>query len=237
MSLFRKSRPKSNPQLVSEQPYHPVWSNFMELIVTNFKLIPFLLPSLILLLCFLFFGGLIFLAGALVLLLPAAPAVVAMYDVGYQLTREVEKHDRRKFLQSYKLNFRQSVAAMALQLPFIAIMVIIALTTVERPIWVNLCIILGSVLLMAFGVLSFSQIALVDLPLKKLLKNALILIPMTTWRAVTAGVVQLLFIIVLYQYIAVTILLFLFAGPAVLIVWSCKILWPSLEVTLLDTAG
>lgn len=235
MSLFRKSKSKPNPQMVGELPYHPVWSNFMELIVTNFKLIPFLLPSLILLLCFLFFGGLVFLAGALLLLLPAAPALVAMYDVGYQLTREVDKHDRRKFLESYRLNFKQSVSAMAVQLPFIAMMVIISFAAVERPIWVNLCVILGSVLLMAFGVLSFSQIALVDLPLKKILKNALFLIPMTTWRGITAGVAQLLFIILLYQYIAVTIILFLFAGPAVLIVWSCKILWPGLEATLLDT--
>lgn len=236
MSLFHKSKPRAKPQPVTDLPYSPVRSNFMELIVTNFKLIPFLLPSLILLMAFLFSGGLIFLAGALLLLLPAAPAVVAMYDMGYQLTREVPRYERRGFLQSYKLNFWQSAGAMAVQLPFIAMTVIITFATEERPVWVSLCVILGSVLLMAFGAISFSQIALVDLPLAKILKNAIFLIPLTKWRAVLAGAVQLAFILLLCQYIAVTILLFLFAGPAVLITWSAKILWPSLEETLLDEA-
>lgn len=233
MSLFRKSNP--NPQLDVEPPYHPVWSNFSGIFLTNFKLIPFFLPSLILLFCFLLFGGLVFLTGALLFLLPAGPAVAAMYDHGYQLTREVNKHERRKFLESYRMNFKQGIAAMAVQLPMIAMLVIISFAEVERPVWVNLCVILGSILLMAFGVLSFSQIALVDLPLKEIFKNAVYLIPMTGWRAVAAGLAQLLFIIVLYQYIAVTFLLYLFAGPAVLIVWSCKILWPKLEELLLDS--
>lgn len=233
MSLFRKSKPA--PQPMGEPPYHPVWSNFSEIFLTNFKLIPFFLPSLILLFCFLLFNGMVFLTGALLFLLPAGPAVAAMYDQGYQLTREVNKHERRKFMESYKLNFKQGVAAMAVQLPLIAMLVVISVAEVERPVWVSLCVILGSVLLMAFAVLSFSQIALVDLPLKNIFKNAVFLIPMTGWRAIAAGLVQLLFILFLYQYISVTFLLYLFAGPALLIVWSCKILWPSLENLLLDS--
>lgn len=233
MSLFRKSNP--GPQPAGEPAYHPIWSNFSELFLTNFKLIPFFLPSLILLFCFLFFGGLVFLAGGLLLLLPAGPAVAAMYDQGYQLTRRMDKHERRTFFQSYKLNLRQGIANMAVQLPFAAMLVIISFAEVERPVWVNLCVILGAVLLMAFGVFSFSQIALVDLSLKEIWKNSVFLIPMTTWRAIAAGVAQLLFILIFYQYIAVTFLLYLFGGPALLIVWSSMILWPRLEELLLDS--
>lgn len=231
MSLFRKS----NPQLPGEPNYHPVWSNFYDLFLTNFKLIPFFLPSLICLFLFLFLGGLVFLLAGLLFLLPAAPAIAAMYDLGYQLTREVDKHERRTFFQSYKLNCRQSMATMAVQLPFIGMLILVMLTSAERPVWITLCVMLGCILLMTFGALAFSQIALVDLPLGKLWQNAILLIPLCSWRGILVAVVQLVFIALLYQYIAVTFLLYLFAGPAVLIVWSSKTLWPKLEELLLDS--
>jgi len=102
----------------------------------------------------------------------------------------------------------------------------------DKPLWVTSCLILGGIILMMFSVLSFSQIALVDLPLKSIWKNALLLIPLTHWRCFLGAVLHLLFLMALYQWIAVTILLFLFAGPAVLICWTAKTLWPGLESLL-----
>lgn len=230
MSLFNKN---STLPPNAEPPYHPIWSNFGFLFLTNFKLIPFFLPSFLCMGLFLMFGGLVFFAGALLFLLPAGPAVAAMYDMGYQLARELDKHEQRTFFQSYRANLGQGIATMAIQLPVIALLLMLMLTEAEKPLWVTLCLILGGVMLMAFSILAFSQVALVALPLKEIWKNALLLIPLTHWRCIVPAVVHLLYLAVLYQWIAAAFLFFLFMGPAMLIGWSSSILWPGLEPLLL----
>lgn len=233
MSLFRKRSHQPLPP-DAELSYHPIRSNFMDLFLANFKLIPFFLPSIVLLLSFLITGALLYLAGGLLLLIPAAPAVTAMYDLGYQLTREIPKHERRGFWGSYRMNFRQSSATMAVQLPLWAMLVIVLIAGTERPAVITLCVVLGCLMLLAFSILSFSQIALVDLSLRKIWKNAVMLIPLCPLQALGTALVQLLFIAMLYKYIAVTFLFYLFAVPTLLIVWSAKTLWPKLEELLLD---
>lgn len=232
MSLFRKPQPLPPD---AELPYHPIRSNFMELFFSNFKLIPFFLPSIVLLLSFLITGALLYLAAGLLLLIPAAPAVCAMYDYGYQLTREIPKHERRGFFKSYRLNFVQSAATMAIQLPLWAMLLIVLIAGTERPAMITLCVVLGCVMLMAFSILAFSQIALVNLPLGKIWKNAVMLIPLCPLQALGVAVVQLLFLYLFYEFIAVTFLLYLFGVPALMIVWTAKTLWPKLEELLLDT--
>jgi len=204
----------------------------MLLLLTNFKLIPFFVPSMVCLGMLLMFGGMIFLVAGLLLLIPAGPALCAMYDISFQLVREVNGYERRTFFQSYRFNFRQGAATMAIMLPVIASLLMLMLLQTDKPLWVTSCLILGGIILMMFSVLSFSQIALVDLPLKSIWKNALLLIPLTHWRCFLGAVLHLLFLMALYQWIAVTILLFLFAGPAVLICWTAKTLWPGLESLL-----
>lgn len=226
MSLY------SNPNPQEQPPNHPVWSNFMLLFLTNFKLIPFFIPSIVCLGMLLMFGGMIFLVAGLLLLLPAGPAVCAMYDISFQLVRELNRHERRTFFQSYRSNFRQGIATMAIQLPFIASLLMLMLIQTDKPLWVIICLTLSSVVLMMFSILAFSQVALVNLPLKDIWKNALLLIPLTHWRSFVGAAMHLVFLIALYQWIAVTVLLFLFAGPAVLICWTAKTLWPGLEPLL-----
>lgn len=230
MSLFSKRSPRT--QLPEEPPYHPVWSNLMLLFLTNFKLIPFFVPSMICLGMLLLFGGLIFLAAGLLLLIPAGPAVCAMYDVSFQLVRRIDKHERRTFFQSYRANLRQGMLTMAVQLPFLASLLLMLLVQGEKPLWVTLCVILGGVMLMSFSILAFSQVALVALPLKNIWNNALLLIPLTHWRVLLGAVVQLLFLAALYQWVAAAIVFFLFLVPALLICWTAKLLWPGLEPLL-----
>ena len=232
MSLFSNLYSNPNPQ--EQPPYHPVWNNVMLLFLTNFKLIPFFIPSIVCMGLMLMFGGMIFFAAGLLLLLPAGPAITAMYDVSYQLVREIDRHERRRFFQSYRSNFRQGIATMAIQLPFIASLLMLMLVQMEKPLWVTIFLILGGVLLMMFSILAFSQVALVDLPLKDIWKNALLLIPLTHWRSLVGALAHLVFLMALYRWIAVTVLLFLFAGPAVLICWTAKTLWTGLEPLLLS---
>lgn len=222
----------SNANASAQVKSHPVWGNFMLLFLTNFMLISFFLPSMICLGMMLMFGGWIFFWAGLVLLIPAGPALCAMYDISFQLVREVNGYERRTFLQSYRSNLRQGAATMALQLPVIALVILMLLRT-DKPLWVSLCLILGSLILMMFSILSFSQIALIDLPIRRIWNNALLLIPLTHWRCILGAVLHLLFLVVLYRQISVTILLFLFAGPAVLICWTANTLWPGLEPLLI----
>lgn len=233
MSLFPKKSPPPPPN-GKEEPYHPIWSNFGGLFLTNFKLIPFFIPSIVCFGLFLAFGGSLFLGAALVLLLPAGPAICAMYDVGYQYAREVPKFKQRGFWKSYRMNLGQGVATMAVMLPVIALLLMLLLTQGEKPLWVSLCLILGGLMLMAFAILAFSQIALVALPLGKIWKNALFLIPLTHWRSLLPAAVHLVYLAVLYQWMASAFLVFLFLGPALLIAWSASVLWPALERMLLD---
>lgn len=232
MSLFSKQKTPPPPPNGTEE-YHPIWSNFEFLFLTNFELIPFFLPSIVAMGLFLAFGGGLFLLAAMVLLLPVGPAVCAMYDVSYQLCREVPKHERRGFFASYRLNLKQGIATMAVQLPVIFLLLMLLLIQGEKPLWVTLCLILGSVILLAFSILAFSQTALVELPLLQIWNNALFLIPLTHWRSLVPAVVHLLYLAVLYQWLGWAFLLFLFLGPAMLIAWSANTLWPGLEPILI----
>lgn len=230
MSLFSNLYSNPNPQ--EQPPNHPIWNNFMLLFLTNFKLIPFFVPSIICLVVLLLFGGIIFLAAGLLFLIPAGPAICAMYDISFQLVREVNRHERRTFFQSYRSNFLQGTVTMTILLPVIASLLMLMLIQTDKPLWVTICLILGSMILMMFSILAFSQIALVDLPSKSIWKNALLLIPLTHWRCFLGAAMHLIFLVALYRWIAVTVLLFLFAGPAVLICWTAKTLWPGLEPLL-----
>lgn len=121
---------------------------------------------------------------------------------------------------------------MAVQLPVIFLLLMLLLIQGEKPLWVTLCLVLGGVMEMAFAVLAFSQCALVELPLRELWKNALLLIPLTHWRSMVPAVVHLLFLAVLYQWPAWGFLGYLFLFPAMLVAWSAKTLWPVLETML-----
>lgn len=221
----------------SRQPgYHPVWSNFSQLFVINFKFIPFFLPSLVCMTLFFGIGGLIFPLAALLFLLPAGPAVAAMYKTGYRMV-SAEGGEGPGFLRLYRLHLRQGLAAMAVQLPFLAMLGMVLLAGEGLPFWVTLCVMLSFVLLMAFGALTFSQIVLTDAPLTAMWKNAPVLILAVSWRSILTALVQLLFAALVCRFFPVALPLYVIAGPAVLIVWSCKTLWPRLEELLPGLSG
>ena len=214
-----------------DKPEHPVWSHLMDLFLLNFSYILLFFPSLMWLYLLLAAGGWLAFAGFLVFLIPAGPAVAAMFDMGYQYARDIPKFEQRGFWTSYKANFRQGCATMAvLLLPLTALLLPMFIQG-ERPWFVVVCLILGLLALLEFAILAFSQVALVDL--KKIWKNAIFLIPLMGWRGLAAAALHLLFLAALYQWVAVTFLAFLFLVPATLVAWTAYSLWPRLEELLL----
>ena len=91
---------------------------------------------------------------------------------------------------------------------------------------------LGAYVLMQFSILAFSQVALVDLKLTQIWKNAIFMIPLSGKKGILVTLVHLLFIAVLYKWISVTFLGFLILGPALLVTWSARELFPRLRELL-----
>ena len=224
-------------KLPDKQAYHAVWSNYTGFFVTNFKFILFLLPTLVFSFCFLLFGGLIFVLLAFVGLIFAAPAVTAMYDYAYQRVQKIPEEDGRQFFSCYKEHFIRSALTMAIQLPFLSMLVLAMLTQAQTPMWVTMCIGLAAVMLMAFSILAFSQIALTDLTLPEIWKNAVVFIPLTGWRTVAAALGQIICLAMFLPLTMVMLTLFILSGPAVLLGLTANLLFPSLNVLLPGETG
>lgn len=208
--------------------------NYYRLLIDNFKFIAFFIPALVCFYIGLAAGIFQFLLAGLILLIPAGPAVAAMYDMGYQIARELPRHESRTFFESYRLNFRQGVATMAILVPLLAMLLLSLLVIQERPVWVTVCLVVGGYCLISFAIYAFSQIALVALPLSQIWRNALILIFVFGPKGLLVAVVQLLALAVLYSFISYAFAAFLFLGPALLIAWSASLLFPKLNRILVS---
>lgn len=212
-------------------------TNLWFLFKTNFKFILPFFPSMACLYLFLTLGGAVFLAAAMALLCLAGPSCAAMFDMGYAVARGTPRFERRGFLASCRLNARQGAATMALiGLLLFPIALCAAAATSGAPAWVYVFLFMGAAYVLAFSIAAFSQIALVDLPLRKIWKNAMLLPPLLGWRGIKVVAVNGLFLVVLYQWIAYTFLAFLLLFPALLTAWSCRTLLPRLEEILIDEA-
>lgn len=217
-----------------ERPRGRLSGNYDRLLIDNFKLQLCFLPFLICFYIGLAAGMYSVMLIGLVLLIPAGPAVAAMYDEGFQIARRIEKRNRRGFFESWHLNWKQGCATMALLVPLLAVVLLLLLVAVERPMWVMVCTVLGSYLLASFAINSFAQIALVPLPVLQIWKNSIILIFLCGWRGLLATVMQLAALAVLYEYIAYASIALVFLGPALLITWSAMLLFPRLEMILVQ---
>lgn len=209
----------------------PIRENFFTIFMHNFAFIPFFLPGMFFAWLYLAAGGWIAFVLALLLLIPAGPAVAAMYDIAFTWVGRDSARPHRDFLESYKLNFRQGALTMAVSLPFLAV-ILISLMLRNRPGWMLVTIAAGAFFLTAFWILSFSQIALVDLSLPQIWKNAVYLIPLMGLKGLWATLLHLIFFAVLYRWLGVTFLLFLFMGPALLVTYTANSIFPRLKELL-----
>lgn len=224
----------SRSPLTPSGPSGRLLGNLPFLFMENFKLIGFFLPSMVCLLAFLLLGGLVFLLGALLLLLPAAPALSAMYDICYQILLDIPDGERSRFMESYRLNARQSIASLALTLPLMILPLVVLVVPNQLPMPVLLSVLVGCLLAQTFSVLAFSQIVLTDKPLKEIWKTALMIIPLTGWRGIAAAMLQLVFLAAMVQYLPIMFFVAALGGSALLMGFSCKILWPAMERLLAE---
>lgn len=214
-------------------PFHPLRGNMFRLFLENFKLILFFVPFLLLLRIGLVVGNFSLILLALLALIPAGPALAAMYDIGYQLSRQIPSFEMRGFFTSYRANWKQGTATMAIQLPLYAIMILAMMVDGERPVWMMPCLALGCYLLITFSIYSYSQIALVALPLAAIWKNALLLPMATGLTGLLLAALHLALIAAFWAWIGWMSIPFVFLGPATLVAWTSWKLFPKLEEALL----
>lgn len=220
----RNNNPKE--KIARHDPLSGLW---VRMFVDNLKLVLTLLPALFLFVTFLITGALIFLAGALLTLCLAGPAVVALYDFGYTVARDIPASTGRTFFQSYRLNFRQGTLTMLLvalmAAPSLLVMIYVAPTQAATP-WMTATLFIALVLVMDFAVHAFSQIALVDMPLRKIYKNALFLIPVSRMKGIVVALAIVIYLGILYAYMERAVLTLLVYIPTLIIVYSASFLWP-----------
>ena len=234
--MVNSKRRRRTPSYEQPEREGPIRSNFFRIFLQNFGFIPFFLPSMVFACLFVAAGGWVAFVLSLLLLIPAGPAVAAMYDVGFTLVNDDPLRSRRGFWDSYRRNFCQGAATMAAMLPFLTVLLLTILLK-NRPRWMLITLAAGSYVLTAFSILAFAQIALVDLKLRQIWKNALYLIPLTGTRGILVTLAHLAFFAALYKWLSVTFLAFLILGPALLVVWTCRTIFPRLRELLVRGDG
>ncbi len=216
----------------------PIRANLYSLLLDNLKFVVTFLPAAVGLHLFLAVGGVLILTAAMALLCLAGPACAAMFETGFAIARGVSARERRGFFASYAANFRQGATTMGLialvLLPYILCMVAAAQREGGAPLWLPGCLILEGVALLAFAINAFSQIALVDLPLGKIWKNALLLIPGLGLKGVGAALLSGLGLAAVYQWLPYSVPAVLVLLPALGVTLICLYLRGDLERTLVD---
>ncbi len=233
---FGEQLKKREQEPQKESKFHPVIANWFSLFLDNFGLILTLAPALVLLYLYLMVGSAFFLLGMTVALLLAGPAFTAIFCHGYEIARRV--YQRKGFVAAYVSSIWQSVATMFLVglaiTQWILCSTVLTDSEAGMPIFIGICLFVEGYLIVSFAILSFSQIALVDLPLGKLWKNSLFLIPLTGKKGILVTLITMAFFAVVYTWISYLFLLVLFLGPTLLAAWIAYTLWPTLEKILVE---
>lgn len=216
-------------QVARHDPLSGLWTRMF---LDNLKLLFTLLPFLFLLNMFMITGVLIIFIGAMLSLALAGPAICAQFDFAYTVARDDPASTGRTFLQSYKLNFKQGTLFMLLVAlmitPTLLTMIYVAPTENATPM-MTATLMLISLLVIWFAHLGFSQIALLSMPLGKIIKNAIFLIPISKWKGLLVAVMTVLYLVVLYNFIERAVLTLAVYIPTLLIVFAAKQFWPLFE--------
>ncbi|MBE5776425.1 MAG: DUF624 domain-containing protein [Clostridiales bacterium] len=216
-------------QVARHDPLSGLWTRMF---LDNLKLLVTLLPFLFLFTAYMITGVLIFFVGAMLLLSLAGPAVSAQFDFAYTVARDDPASTGRTFLQSYRLNFKQGTLFMLLVslmiTPTLLTMIYVAPTESATPM-MTATLMLISLLVIWFAHLGFSQIALLDMPLGKIIKNAVFLIPISKWKGLLVALLSVLYLIVLYSYMERAVLTLAVYIPTLLIVFAARLFWPLFE--------
>ncbi|MBR6526064.1 MAG: DUF624 domain-containing protein [Clostridia bacterium] len=220
-------------QVARHDPLSGLWTRMF---LDNVKLFVSLIPFLYFFTLFMITGVIAFLFGAMVLLCLAGPAFVAQFDFAYTVARDDPASTGRTFFQSYRLNFKQGTLFMLLVslmiTPTLCAM-LFAAPAANSPM-MSASLLLISLLIVWFAVFGFSQIALTDMKLGRIIKNAVFLIPLSKWKGLLVSAMCVLYLVILYGFLERAVLTLIVYIPTLLIVFAAKQLWPMLSQLLIQ---
>ena len=213
-------------RVARHDPLSGLWTRMF---LDNLKLLLTLLPFFTLFYMYMVTGVMLFFIGSMVLLGLAGPAICAQYDFAYTVARDDPASTGRTFFESYKVNFKQGVLFMLLIslmiTPTLLTMIYVAPTEAATPM-MTCTLMLITVLIVWFGHLGFSQIALLDMPMGKIIKNAIFLIPLSKWKGLIVALMTVFYFIILYSFLERAVLTLVVYIPTLLIVVAARLFWP-----------
>lgn len=250
MSLFNFHFDRPGPGVEKDAPPKKGIFRWWEIFVRNFNdmllaNICFLVCALPTLACLLMFYVTCAQGAPWVLMLvvniPCAallgPALAALHRLTLLMCRDIPFFTWYEFKKAFKQNFKQGALAMML-LAVLADMIIMNLylmTVMENyPAFTVFMLLLSIYIWFSMFNTVFQQIALMELPLRTILKNSLLLIVVAGWRGVLVTLLDIVLTYFLAVYLLLVAPLALFGLLAIIVMTTDLILWPRLKQVFID---
>lgn len=210
--------------------------NLINILLNNLCLILTCLPVFLLIELTLQTGGLIFMAGAWLSMALLFPGLTATYHRSYEYVRRIAPSVRTNFFIFFRKNFKTG-ALTGLSLGFLWILCIFYFIMAQ--VWMAdspsfyFLILLLLFLTSYYTTMVIAQISLFDLPMKAVFRNALLLIPSCTWRGLIPTLLQLAYLMLLFQNPNLGLFLTFLGLPSIIAALTAWLLWPRLSEILL----
>lgn len=181
-------------------------------------------------------GGLIFLVGVWLFMALLFPGLSALYHRSYDYTRRIAPSVRTSFFSFFYKNFKPA-ALTGIFLGFLWTLNFLYLLMGQ--IWMEasssfyILVLFLLFLTSYYTVMVMVQLSLFELPLKAVFKNALLLIPSCSWRGLIPTILQLIFLLFLFQNLNLGLMLVFLGIPGILTSITSWLLWPRLSQILL----
>lgn len=211
--------------------------NLSNILLNNLLFLLLCLPVIALFELTLVTGAVIFLAGAWLFTAILASGMSALYHRAFEYTRKVAVSVRISFFTFFAKNFKVA-AGTGLFLGFLWLICGIYLfggngqdlTTTLIYYFVVLVLLF---LVSCYTVMVMAQVSQFDLPIKAILKNAVLLIPSCGWRGALLALLQMAYVLLLFSNLWLGLLLFFLGIPNLIILLAAHMLWPRLSKLLL----
>lgn len=214
-----------------------LFPNLTDLLLNNLLFFLTVLPLLLLTELTLHTGGLIFLAGAWLFSPIAAAGMAALYHRCCEYTRRIAPSVRIAFVSFFIHNLKASILPGLIS-GFSWILCGIYIIGGNRQkststLLYYLLIVLILFLVSCYTTMLLLQVALFRLPVKAVLKNAVLLIPSCGFRCIIPALLQLGFILILSSNLWLGLLFFFLGIPGIISTITTHLLWPRLQQILL----
>lgn len=250
MSLFRFNFDRPGPGIEKDTPpkrglarwWEVFTRDYSALLLTNVLVLLCALPTLACITIF-YMTCAMGTPGTLMLLLniPCAvllgPALAALHRITLLICRDIPFYTWHEFKKAFKQDFKQGAISMVI-LAFLADLIMLnlyLLTVMENYSGFSVIMLFLSIYIW-FSLFNtiFQQIALMELPLRTILKNSVLLVVVSGWRGVVVTVADMVLTYLIVMFAPLVVPLALAGLFAVIVATTDLIYWPRLKQVFID---